>query len=75
MDRHHQSDSDFDLIEGDNEFAEFAFITQQLEKNSIQQFRFNNRKIDNRRRIEDYEEKRKLRKRIRFVTDDWETIN
>lgn len=72
MDRHYQSDNDFDSVDGDNEFA---FITEQLEKNSIQQFKFNNRKIDSRRLVEDYEEKRKLRKRIRFVTDNWETIN
>ncbi|CAA6803094.1 MAG: Unknown protein [uncultured Thiotrichaceae bacterium] len=72
MNRHYPSDDDFEFVEGDNEFA---FITQQLEKNSIRQFRFNHRKIDSRRQIEDYEEKRKLRKRIRFVTDNWETIN
>lgn len=72
MDRHYQLDNDFDSVEGDNEFA---FITEQLEKSSVPQFKFNNRKIDSRRQIEDYEEKRKLRKRIRFVTDNWETIN
>lgn len=71
MERHYQSDNDFDSFESDNEFA---FITQQLEKNSIQQFKSKNRKVDNRRQIEDYHEKRKLRKRTRFVTDHWETM-
>lgn len=71
----HQYDRNNDRSDsfGWEEEDEFDFLSQRFEKNSDR--KAHNGKVDARRRAEDHQEKRRLKKRVRLSIDRWDNVD
>ena len=73
----HQYDRNNDNSDsfGWEEEDEFDFLSQRFEKNSGRKAHNGKVDVDTRRRVEDHQEKRRLKKRVRLSIDRWDNVD